>query len=252
MNKKELEIPETSFDRQNKKNSLVATILFHAALLLPLLLVTCSPGTEPDELTLIEWGGGGDPNVSAPVGPTPKGDVDGGKKSSSEQQTKETPKEPTETTTSKSPEKIYEPKEKTSKEQTQPTKTQKENSSTPTSNNSDTDGKIEAPKGKPEGEGTTPASGSGKASASGFGLGAGRSWIRSPNAVIPRSMSGEYGKVVVSYVVKSDGRVTSISKVSGSTSLFNKIRGYLAQAQATRAEPGSPDIHGTGTVTFSD
>ena len=162
MNKKELEIPETSFDRKNRQNSLFATILFHAALLLPLFLITCSPGTEPDELTLIEWGGGGDPNVNAPVGPTPRGEVDGGKKSTSEQQVKETPTEPTETTTSKSSDKIYEPKEKTSNKQSQQTKAEKENSSPSTSNNNDTDGQTDAPKGKPDGEGKTEASGSGQ------------------------------------------------------------------------------------------
>ncbi|MGE3800047.1 MAG: hypothetical protein AB7H80_03425 [Candidatus Kapaibacterium sp.] len=247
---RELEIPETSFDRQNRQNSLFATIIFHAALLLPLFLITCSPGTEPDELTLIEWGGGGDPNVNAPVGPTPQGEVDGGKKSTSEQQVEETQTEPTETTTSKSPDKIYEPKEKTSNEQSQQTETEN-SSSTPTSNNSDTDGQTDAAKGKPDGEGTTPTGGSGKGSASGFGLGAGRSWIVSPHSVIPKRLPGQDGTVTLSYVVKSDGRVTSISKVSGPTSLFNIVKGYLSRARANAAEPGSPDIRGTGTVTYN-
>ena len=243
---RKLEIPEETFDRRNRKDSWIASILFHVALLLPMLLITCSPATEPEELTLIEWGGGGDPNVNAPVGPTPKGEVDGGEqkvtKPEKVTEATETPK------TTPAKEKIYEPKKQSPKTSTKKTESSEQKTSTTTTDNNEK--KADAPKGNPDGEGSQPASGSGKGSASGFGLGAGRSWIVHPRSTIPGTLAGEFGTVVVSYVVKPDGRVTSISKVSGPTSLFNKIKGGLSRARANVAEPGSPDIHGTGTITF--
>ncbi|MCE2504283.1 MAG: hypothetical protein J4G05_09545 [Chlorobi bacterium] len=248
MTKRDLEIPEAIFERRNRQNSWIISILFHLVLLLPLFLITCSPSTEPEDLTLIEWGGGGNPDVNAPVGPAPKGEPDGGEQNSQEQNEQSEDQPDVIPPQTNVPDKISQPDKQDSKPNNQQTESSTENSTS----SSEQANAPDNPKGNPEAEGKDPASGSGSITASGFGLGAGRHWIRHPRSTISKSsLSGETGTVVVSYAVKWDGQISNIRKVSGNTRLFLKIRGALAQARANRGDPGSPDIRGTGSYTVN-
>ena len=254
MNNHDLEIPESTFERQNRRNSLLFTVLFHIALLLPLFLITCSPATEP-ELTLIEWGGGGDPNVDAPVGQTPKGEVDGGAQQPSKAEPSEQPSSKTTTPetpkTSHAPDRTYQPKKEEKQPKEQETKpATSDNQSSPKTSDNQSENESDAPKGNPEGEGNQPASGSGQSTAAGFGAGSGRHWLVDPRTTVPRTLSGQYGTVVVSYVIKSDGSV-QFRKVSVSTSIYNQVIGHLSRSRANAIAPGSPDVRGQGTITLS-
>ena len=243
MNKHDLKIPEATFERKNRQTSWIVSILFHVALLLPLFLITCTPSTEPEDLTLIEWGGGGDPAVDAPVGLTPKGEVDGGAQRPTEPKTEVKPAQTP--TSTRSPDKIHQPQKETPKQNNETQESSQETSST-SSNESEKE--SDNPKGKPDGEGDVPASGSGKTSASGFGIGK-RRWIVDPRKQVPSSLTGQYGTVVVGYVIKSDGSVR-FRKISGPTKLYNKVIVYLRKSRANVVRPGTPDVHGRGTINL--
>lgn len=259
MENKQLEIPESTYERKSEQTSWIVTIIFHACVMLLLVFITCSPGVEPEQLTQIEWGGGGIPGLDQPIGETPKGVVDGGDRNATKPQPTTQPKsDPTPTTqpTQQKPTNRQSPNtvptnQQKPKTQTQPkestpseTKETTDNSNVGTNNSS-------SAQGTPDGTNDKPAGGAGGPGVGSFsGGGIGRSWITSPQAAASGAQSQDRGTVTLRFVVKADGTVTNITKVGGtSSSLFSMARSLLSRARASREEPGTPDV--VGTITFT-
>lgn len=249
MNDRDLKISEKEFDRQSRQTAWIVTLVFHLCALLPMIFITCSPTAPPDDLTqIVGWGGsGGNPNVDAPVGPAPKGDPNAKGSSRSTPQPQEqqttTPVNPaTATPTTRDPntkatQEITKPNQTTSPT----TNTQAQQSSTTTTTPQNTDNSGQAT-GNPNGVGTKPAGGSGGSTVGVGDPGIGRCWSTSPSQAARGGKTNEEGEVMVAAIVKWDGTVTSIRKVSGSTTLYNKAASLLRNAKACRAEPGAPDV----------
>ncbi len=227
---------QSTFDAENSKRSWVITVGFHVAVLLLGFFATCSPVEPPEELTEIQWGGGGGiPGLDAPVGETPKGDPDGGNREADPTErntetnpsTEQTPTSQERPVTRDDPNALPSSREQTSTQENnaKPTETTSDNSSNAGTNNS------EKPQGSADGTGEKPTGGSGGSSV-GVGNGSiGRCWQRSPSAVASGQTTTQSGTVTVSITVKPDGRV-QVEGTSGTASLAGRARTLASQARA--------------------
>lgn len=244
MNDRELKISEKEYERQSRQTAWIVTLVFHLCALLPMIFITCSPGSPIEEMTeIVGWGGsGGNPDVNAPVGEAPRGNPDatGAPRNTPQQQEPQT-----QTPSTATPVTPRNPDTKASQERpTESTNTPSTESpsSSSSSNAPQNTGNSDEGKGQPDTKGSKPAGGSGGSTVGVGDPGIGRCWQRSPSAAASGAKTTEEGTVQVAAIVKWDGTVTGIRKVSGSTSLFGKARSLLAGARACRADPSTPDV----------
>ena len=231
-------ISQKEFDDRNRRRSWIVTATFHVAVLLLGFLVTCAPVDPPEELTEIQWGGGGGiPGLDAPVGETPEGDPDGGNREA----------DPTERNTSTTERPVSQPRSSqqrpvtrddpnalpSSQESPSPKETTSkttETTSSESSSNAGTNNSDNA-QGSPDAMGDKPTGGSGGSSV-GVGNGnIGRCWQRSPSAVAAGQTTTQSGTVNVTVTVKPDGRV-QVGPTSGTASLAGRARTLAGQARA--------------------
>ena len=242
-------IPQPTFDAQSNRRSWTITIGFHLAALLLMFFATCSPSAPPEELTEIQWGGGGGlPGVEAPVGETPQGEVDGGNReaeqSEQESESQSERRTPREARTD-APDRLPADRERES-DQTNQNAT--ENESDPQDNSNAGTNDSDKPQGSADGEGEKPAGGSGGSSV-GVGNGnIGRCWEVSPSGAARGQTTTVSGTVNVSVVVKPDGRVI-VTGTSGTTSLAGKARSLATRARAC-SDLGAEDVSTTLTYRF--
>lgn len=247
---------QSTFDARNSKRSWAITAGFHIALLLLGFFATCAPVEPPEELTEIQWGGGGGiPGLDAPVGATPQGDPDGGNRradptqrnTKTNQSTTRQPRTSQERpVTRDDPNSLPSRSDQPSREDnpSKPTEaTSSDNSSNAGTNNSD------KPQGTADGSGDKPSGGSGGSSV-GVGNGSiGRCWQRSPSAVASGQTTTQSGTVSVTIVVKPDGRV-QVAGTSGTASLAGRARTLAGQARAC-VDLEAGDVTTTLTYRFN-
>lgn len=250
MNDRELKLSEVEFERQSKQTAWIVTVVFHLCALLPMVFITCSPAAPEEELTqIVGWGGsGGNPDVNAPVGQAPKGDPNatGGSQSTPQNRTEQkvtTPTQPKQDLNDKAVNEITQPNQPS----TPSTNNQSGSTSSEGTQNTQNSGQQ---KGQPDGEGTKPAGGSGGSTVGVGTPGIGRCWSVSPSQAARKGTTNQDGSVTIRCIVKWDGTLTGIQKVSGSTTLYAKARQLLAGARACRAAPGTPDVEITLNYTF--
>lgn len=248
MSDNDLKISEVEYERQSRQSAWIFTIVVHLCALLPLIFITCSPTGPGEELTeIVGWGGsGGNPDVDAPLGPAPQGDpdADGGSRSTTRQEQPTTTRSQTPETPTDRPSTNPTTTDKTVNTPSESGSSQQSSSSTEAQNNN----QPGDAKGQPTGEGQKPAGGIGGVTVGDGGLG--RCWSVSPRQAASGATTQQEGQVTLRAVVKWDGTVTSISKASGSTTLFSKARTLLSRARACRATPDTPDVPITLTYNF--
>lgn len=250
-------ISQSTFESTNERRSWLVSLLFHLGVMLLMVFVTCSVPTPPEELTEIQWGGGGGvPGLDAPVGETPQGDPDGGNRDArvSQSQSRTTPSNPTPNnatqrpTTSESPNSL--PAAEDSRRPTETQETPSTSESNPSSSNAGTNNADNA-QGSPDASGTKPSGGSGGSSV-GVGNGnIGRCWERPPSSLAAGQTTTVSGRVSVTVTVKPDGRVvpSGTSVTSGPASLASRARSLAAAARAC-ADFEAGDVTITLTYTF--
>ena len=258
MNENQLEIPQKEYDRQARRVSLLTSAAFHLLALLLFVFWTCALPTHPEEdLTEIQWGGGGggSPSVNAPEGVAQKGSA---QRSTPEASTEQPPMPTVKSATSNSssPEKIpteqRNEKHATSSSSRASEQTPSSEASTPSQSQGDS----------PTAEGDRPAGGSGGPSVgagTGVGIGVGgvsgfgnRGWVRRPTA-------GHYsgiatGTVILRFDVLPDGEVVNIVPVrntAGPDALGHaRARLGAARAQALPEDAPQETVRGL-TIPFN-
>ncbi len=224
--------------------------------MLLMVFVTCSVPTPPEELTEIQWGGGGGiPGLDAPIGETPQGDPDGGNRDAQvnpSQSSRSTPDRSTPNTSTRQPTTTRtdntlpaeQNEDRPTRQEDSPSESQNsESPSNPGTNNSD------ETQGSRDGEGTTPTGGSGGGSV-GVGNGnIGRCWQVSPKATAAGQTTTISGTVNVTVTVKPDGRVIP-GGTSGTASLASRARSLAQRARACPALDAG-DVTVTLTYVFN-
>ena len=223
--------------------------------MLLMVFITCSVPTPPEELTEIQWGGGGGiPGLDAPIGETPRGDPDGGNRDAQEnpsQSSQSTPNRSTPNTSTRQPTTTRTdntlPAEQNPDPSTRNEDSPSESQSAESPSNPGTNQSNEA-QGSPDATSTTPASGSGGGSV-GVGNGnIGRCWKRSPSAVAAGETTTESGYVTVPITVKPDGRVIAGTPSRGGT-LGQRARSLASRAVAC-ADYAAGDVTTVLTYNF--
>lgn len=206
--------------------------------MLLMVFITCSVPTPPEELTEIQWGGGGGiPGLDAPTGETPQGDPDGGNRDAQvnpSQSTRSTPDRSTPNTATRQPTTTRTdntlPAQQNEERPTRNEDSPSESQNTESPSNAGTNNSDET-QGSPDARGRTPTGGSGGGSV-GVGNGSiGRCWKRSPSAVAAGETTTESGVVTVPVTVKPDGRVIAGTPSRGG-SLGQRARSLAARAVA--------------------
>lgn len=240
MTDRELQISQTKFDSDIKQRSWIVSIVFHVCALLLLLLITCSPRTEPEELIEITWGGsGGVPGIDAPMGKTPQGTPEGTPKPQQQEQQRSDAQTAQSQAVPETPRNTRNPALETPQEDkpsnTEQTTSSQESNNTPDNNTAEN---TDTPQGSQDGTGEKPASGSGGNTVGSFGVeGFGtRGWIRSPRATAPAG-TNEEGQVILSFKVLPNGAVTGVRPIKTASSRLTQLAMSALRGAAARPLP---------------